>query len=269
MNQKELNEILDNHKKWLFGEEGGIRADLRGANLRGVDLRGADLHWADLRRADLRGANLSLADLRRADLREASLKGANLMVADLREANLMDADLMDTDLREADLSWASLCGSSLIRANLMVAKLSGADLSLADLSRADLREAILNGAKNTDKCHWNIMTTFFPLQCPESGSFIGWKIANGYIVKLRITENAKRSSATSRKCRCSEAEVLAIENKDGSNSGISFTCSDYDKNFVYRIGETVRVDNFDENRWNECAPGIHFFITRDEAVKYV
>ena len=25
---------------------------------------------------------------------------------------------------------------------------------------------------------------------------------------------------------------------------------------------------FDTNRWNECAPGIHFFITRQEAVNY-
>lgn len=198
MNKKELNEILDKHKKWLFGEEGGIRADLSWADLRWANLRGADL-----RGADLRGANLRWANLRGADMRGADLRGANM-----------------------------------------------------------------SETKNTDECLWSITTTFFPLQCPESGSFIGWKIANGYIVKLRITENAKRSSATSRKCRCSEAEVLAIENKDGSNSSFSFTYSDYDENFVYRIGETVRVDNFDENRWNECAPGIHFFITREEAVKY-
>ena len=41
MDQKELNNVLAKHKKWLYGEEGGERADLWGANLKGADLRGA------------------------------------------------------------------------------------------------------------------------------------------------------------------------------------------------------------------------------------
>ena len=41
-----------------------------------------------------------------------------------------------------------------------------------------------------------------------------------------------------------------------------------DENFIYRIGETVEVKNFDCDRSHECAPGIHFFITRQEAVDY-
>ena len=110
-------------------------------------------------------------------------------------------------------------------------------------------------------------TAFYPLQCPESGSFVGWKKAHGKIVKLEITEEALRSSATSRKCRCSEARVIAIENVDGTNYGDTIS-SDHDPSFIYKVGETVSVGNFDTNRWNECAPGIHFFITRKEAVDY-
>lgn len=33
MDAKELSEILEKHKKWLNGEDGGEKADLRGANL--------------------------------------------------------------------------------------------------------------------------------------------------------------------------------------------------------------------------------------------
>ena len=63
-----LAEILDKHTKWLNDEDGGERADLRGANLSGADLcganlRGADLRCANLSGADLRGANLSGADI--------------------------------------------------------------------------------------------------------------------------------------------------------------------------------------------------------------
>ena len=89
-----------------------------------------------------------------------------------------------------------------------------------------------------------------------------------FIVKLRITEDAKRSSATSRKCRCSKAEVLSIQNVDGTDAGIAEVRSDRTADFRYRIGETVDVPDFDDDRWNECSRGIHFFITRAEAVNY-
>jgi len=83
LTQEKLAEIIESHGKWLRGEEGGSRADLRG-----TDLRGANLSVADLRGTDLRGANLSGADLRGTDLRGANLYGAILCGADLRGANL-------------------------------------------------------------------------------------------------------------------------------------------------------------------------------------
>ena len=83
MNTEELKEILEKHRKWVNSEDGGERADLRGADLRGADLRGADLRGADLSGADLSDANLSDADLRGADLRGADLRGANLRGVDL------------------------------------------------------------------------------------------------------------------------------------------------------------------------------------------
>ena len=114
MNKKELDKILDNHKKWLStdGLE-GERADLRRADLREADLREADLREADLREADLREADLREADLREADLRGANLRRADLREADLREADLREADLREADLREADLDFSAFplwCG---------------------------------------------------------------------------------------------------------------------------------------------------------------
>ena len=202
-------------------------------------------------------ANLSGANLRWADLSEASLSGANLRWADLSEANLRGADLSEADLRGANLS-----GADLRRANLR-----RADLSEADLRGADLRGANLSGAKNIDQAFWNIYTTFYPLQCPEEGAYIGYKKAGGLIVKLEITEDALRSSAISRKCRASKAKVLSITDANGNPAGDQ-VCGDHDKNFVYKVGDTVEVTDFDTDRWNECSTGIHHFITRAEAVKY-
>ena len=178
------------------------------------------------------------------------------------------ADLCDADLRGADLRGADLCDADLRGADLRGADLCDADLRGANLRNANLRCADLRGAKNVDEVKWNMYTIFYPLQCPETGSFIGYKKASGYIIELEICADAKRSSATSRKCRCSKAKVLSITNRDGSESGLTQVRSDYSKEFVYRVGEIAEVSDFDDDRWNECAAGIHFFITRDEAVKY-
>ena len=202
--------------------------------------------------ADLGDANLFGADLRGADL-----GGANLCGADLGGANLSGADLGGANLSGANLSGADLCD-----ANLRGADLRGADLCDANLSNADLRHANLCDVKYNEK------TAFFALTCPEEGAFIGFKKAGGKIVKLLIPEDAKRSSATSRKCRCSKATVLSITNLDGSDEGDKGVKSNHQKDFIYKVGKTLEVKDFDENRWNECSTGIHFFITRDEAVNY-
>ena len=182
----------------------------------------------------------------RANLFGANLLGANLRCADLRCANLRCANLRCADLRNADLRCADL---------------RGANLRNADLCDADLRCASM------DQMIWNIHTAFYPLQCPDSGSYIGYKKASGLVVELEIPADARRSSATSRKCRASKAKVLSITDIDG-NPGYDQVSSDYDSGFVYALGETVEVTDFDDNRWNECSTGIHHFITRAEAVIY-
>jgi len=204
----------------------------------------------------LNGEGGSRADLRNADLSNANLFGANLRGANLRGANLFGANLRGANLRGADLFGANLRG-----ANLRGADLFGANLRDANLSNANLREASI------DQMMWNIYTVFYPLQCPESGSYIGYKKASGLVVELEIPADARRSSATSRKCRASKAKVLSITDINGNPAGGQVK-SNYDPNFVYAIGETVEVTDFDDNRWNECSTGIHHFITRAEAVIY-
>ena len=211
---------------------------LYGANLYGADLRGADLYGANLYGANLYGADLRGADLRGADLRGANLYGAYLRGANLRGANLRGANLRDANLRDANLYGANLRGADLYGANLP-------ELAIAKTS-------IL----------------------PDEGDIIGWKKAyvddtTPVIVKLLIPSDAQRSNATGRKCRASKARVLDLQDKQGNSLPPDTTAlSEYDTDFTYKTGETVQVENFDTDRWNECAPGIHFFITRIEAVEY-
>ena len=179
--------------------------------------------------------------------------------ANLRGTDLREADLSRANLSRSDLSGAILCRADLSRADLNETTLRGANLYGANLRKADLSCAYLYASKGVD----------YPMNCPEKGSFIGFKkVRNNLIVELEITEDALRSSATGRKCRCSKAKVLSITNIDGTESDIDSARSLWDPAFVYTVGKTVEVSNFDTNRWNECAPGIHFFITRQEAVDF-
>lgn len=227
----DIKKILELHKMWLNNEEGGECANFQGKELENADFRGADLFFANFSGADLRGANFSGADLRRADF---------------SNANLSHSALYNTDLRDA--------------------KLTGVNLFESNMHYANLCEADLRGAK-TENVKYNESTAFFALQCPEEGPYIGYKKAGGLIVKLEITSDALRSSATTRKCRASKAKVLDITNIEG-DIHYSSVASDHDSNFVYVVGETVCVEDFDKDRWNECSTGIHHFITRQEAVNY-
>ena len=197
---------------------------------------------ADLREAALYGLNLCGVNLYGADLIMADLRVAYLIKADLREANLRGANLSGADLRETSLREANLSGANLYEADLRLAK--------------------------------NIPSYACRLVCPEEGSFIGFKKARTTvpdfreaIVKLLITEDAKRSSATTRKCRCDKAKVISITSLDGKEN-FTTAYSYYDRIFQYTVGQTVIVDDFDEDRWNECSTGVHFFITREEAIDY-
>ena len=256
---EELNYILENHKSWLKpGGKSSGRAVLIGAKLSKANLREANLSEANLSEA-----YLSEAYLTGADLRGANLRGSNLIWADLTGANLREANLREANLRGAYLTGANLRGADLRGSYLIWADFTGADLRGADLRGADLRRSYLGKANLSEaKLDW-------PLVCPEKGSFIGYKkCRDNLIVKLEIPEDALRSSATSRKCRCSKAKVLSITNLDGSEVNIEYAVSGRDSGFLYKVGEVVSVDDFDTNRWNECSTGIHFFITREEAVNY-
>ena len=149
------------------------------------------------------------------------------------------------------------------------ADLSDADLRGADLSRADLRSADLRGANLRDAKE----IPYFPLACPSDGAFVAWKKVEShgvpFLVKLQVPEDARRSSATTNKCRCDKALVLDIYeiwNEDHHLDEILNTSQDAE--LLYKVGEMVYPDSFNENRWEECSHGIHFFINKQDAINY-
>lgn len=263
--KEELNEMLETHKSFfdpdlVYYDEDEYEYLL--ANLSHTDLHGVDLNHTDLRKADLREADLTGADLSGADLSGALLSYSNLSGANLTGANLTGTSLHHADLRKADLT----------DANLTCSDLREADLSDADLSGTNMYHSWLIGTK-LDNIKYTVSTSFYTIQCPEEGSFIGYKKVvdrnnNKKILKLLIPEDAKRTSDTSRMCRCSKATVLSITELDGTSSETKTIENGYYDAFTYTVGQTKEV-MFDPDRFDPeyRKKGIFFFITRDEAVR--
>lgn len=138
------------------------------------------------------------------------------------------------------------------------------------------------------------ITRLCPPQCPQKGSFIGWKQirlhTNGAcwrfaLCKLEIPEDALRSSGLGNHCRCNKAKVLDIigltpQKRDSFNSNSSWernkiTNKHYKKgysigcvDFEYEVGKVVEIeDEFNFNRFNDRG-GIHFFMDYQEARDY-
>ena len=243
MNKDELKKILNDHALWVINEEDGERADLRGADLRDAALRGANLRDAALRGADIRDANLQYAALRDAALRDAALRNAALRGADLR-----DADLRDADLRGADLRGVNLRGADLRDADLRDAALRDADLRDAALRGADLRGADLPNFKIT----------------PEQGSFIAYKKVQRKVLKIKIPNQAQRTSCLiNRKCRAEYIDVLEVVGEPDFTGVLKS-----ERYGIYQPGQRTYADKFCDDMRIDCSNGIHFFMTLKEAEEW-
>ena len=186
-------------------------------------------------------------------------EGAYLEGAYLEGAYLEGAYLEGANLKGAYLEGAYLEGANLKGANLKGAYLEGANLKGAYLYGANLEGANLYGAKDIP---------YIPLNCPSEGSFIGWKKVCDNLIKLEIPEDAKRLSSVSMKCRCDKARVLSVWNMRLEEEVSEVVNHAYNQDTLYKVGEMVYPDSFDEDRWNECSNGIHFFINKQDAINY-
>jgi hypothetical protein len=166
----------------------------------------------------------------------------------------------------ANLSGADLRSANLRSANLRSADLSGANLRSADLRSADLSGANLRSAENKELACWP------GYQIPQEGTLIVWKkLEGGHLAKLQIPAKAQRTATPiGRKCRASEAKVLAILTYAGEPIAKGAkVASTHNHRFTYEVGAVVKPElPYDGSPWVECTSGIHFFLTREEAAAY-
>jgi hypothetical protein len=207
----------------------GVNALFNGASFYRSNFTAVDFSTSYFSWANFENTNFDLADFSNTNFSETYFVGANFHYTTFRRTNFNKANFIKVDFRGVDFT-----GSNI-------------NFNISNF------EPLVNET-----------TIGLSLACPEEGAFIAYKkCVNDTIVKLQICEDAKRSSATTLKCRASKALVLEIE------GGLTEIASKWDESFIYRVGEIVEVTDFDENRWDECSKGIHFFLSKEVAKQYI
>lgn len=250
-------------------------ASLKRINLRGADLTNITLENVDLTYADFTGSDLSLATISHATCTNALFTDATLVASIIshsffnstcfKEALLINSQFEYTSLRFVNFTTVQLGGALFRFCNCDHSIFDNVDLCTTRFFMTDLSKVDFSKAEQEP---------YIPLACPSSGAFIGWKtirdhkLQHSYLIQLLIPEDAKRCSAASNKCRCDKAKVLSIENLQTHELINSVTNKNQPFVLTYKVGEMVYPNEFDDNRWNECSHGIHFFINKQEAINY-
>ena len=257
-----LEEILERHLHWLNRDcenWESMQADLHDADLHDANMSYANLRGAYMRGADMSGTNMSYANLRGADMRCADMSGTNMRCADMRGtnmsyANMSGAYMRGADMRGADMRGAYMSGTNMRCADMRCADMRGTNMSYANMSYANMSGTNMNGTnmRGVDRLRKGIKL---------SEPIIGWKkCKNDVLVKLEIPRGAIVFSINNNKCRTDKAKVLEIIGSDRAYSNHKF--------FSYYVGDVIEIFNFNCEYNVECAKGIHFFKTREEAENY-
>ena len=136
--------------------------------------------------------------------------------------------------------------------------------------------------KYLTECMKEYLDKVLPSKVPAEGGFTAYKVLQSrdeydkvipkrYIAELFIPAHAKRSSAGNDKCRASEAFVVSIVDLATGEpvDRVRHECfSVFGKDTDYIVGETVRANGWEEDRFIECTHGIHFFMNKEAALAF-
>ena len=263
---KRLKEIMASHAKWLANEYSGHPARFKDLTFKGL------FKNFDFSRVVFENINAQYATFENCKFNKATFENCFFKQADFNNCEFIDCETdHDVNFYGAGFDKCNFNEAHLFESNFCEAYFENCSFVEANLNSADFRNAEFENCDLTD-ISYDELTAGIALACPEQGPFVAFKKAHLYngdrcIVKMYVPADAKRSSATSRKCRVSRAKVVAVYRMDGSLVRQN-AYSNHTSSFVYKPGSIVSVKNFDPNRWNECSTGIHCFITQKEAEQY-
>ena len=230
-------------------------------------------------REDADGGELGHID-GRLNMKHCVIKGLDLSGRDLTGLDLSRSTFENCDLRGADFSGSKLDNVAFYDNKLTGMKLGGClargcsfrfqDMTDIDLRGANIYSSVLEDAINQDKVITDDETKWYKMRCPEEGeAFIAWKCCTDLrVVMMLVPRDAKRCMATMETGRVSKVKVLKITSIDETEN-YTWAQSTVDPDFYYEVGKWIEPANgFQEDRWKDSSPGIHFFLDRQQCVDY-
>ena len=148
------------------------------------------------------------------------------------------------------IDYANLYNANLYNANLENANLENANLRYANLYNANLENANLNESEQAR------------LGKIIKEKVIVFKKCQQKIVELELQVGSIVFSINNNKCRTNKAKVISI---DGDKTKGLTIASDHDTSFIYEVGKTIEIEDFNLMYNVECSTGIHFFYNREDA----
>ncbi|MBR0373875.1 MAG: pentapeptide repeat-containing protein [Mogibacterium sp.] len=214
------------------------------------------------------------------DMRHTVFKGIDISGWDMTGLNLSWATFENCNLRGTDFSGSKLDHVAFYNNDIRDMKLRGClargcsfrfqDMTGIDLSGANIYSSVLEDATNQDKVIIDDNTKWYKMRCPEVGqAFIAWKCCTDLrVVMMLVPADAKRCMSTLETGRAAKVKVLKITSIDESES-FTWAQSTVDPDFYYEVGKWLEPANgFQEDRWKDSSPGIHFFLDRQQCVDY-
>lgn len=214
------------------------------------------------------------------NMKHCIIKGLDLSGRDMTGLDLSRSTFENCDLRGTDFSGSKLDNVAFYDNKLTGMKLRGClargcsfrfqDMTDIDLRGANIYSSVLEDAINQDKVITDDETKWYKMRCPEEGeAFIAWKCCTDLrVVMMLVPRDAKRCMATMETGRVSKVKVLKITSIDETEN-YTWAQSTVDPDFYYEVGKWIEPANgFQEDRWKDSSPGIHFFLDRQQCVDY-
>jgi uncharacterized protein YjbI with pentapeptide repeats len=150
--QKEFNNLVKEHNKWLSDKNNGSRLVLKDANLDSLNFRNKDLSYSTFENVSMREIVASKTPLAGSTFKECVLVGSDFRGSYLNEIEIVDSNVRNVLFNNAYLGCATIRDSSLEEASMVSTTLAGATIKRCGMYKADWTSALMSDTtiKSTD-----------------------------------------------------------------------------------------------------------------------
>lgn len=273
----ETNMINANIKDSIFRDSSFRIGSMQKSVVENVKITDAYIVSMCMEGSNINNLDIHVGSIMKVDISEGTIKDSNFNDCSIRASSMRYTHIEESSFKHMKMSSILMSGCEISKTKFNAGYWADVDATVASFKSCEMTDLSIERCTFTgsnfhkikkENVAFDSITIGYYNACPTHGSFIGWKVARGHLIKLLIPKDALRSSATTNKCRASKAKVLEVTRlKDGEK--VKGVPSSRDIQFIYKVGKTMEVPDFDKNRWEECSTGIHFFIDKEAAINHV